>query len=254
MTGLAPVLAGGPRDPVQFKIDTGKLQVGFERAPSSTYYWLRSYLRGVLISHRNSWLAQKSTRFGRGGADSQAIRVFRLDEAPPGASRDNWVVYDVSPRTKRMQDAAAARVGLAQLTAVAHAGSIVLKVHQEGTDIHSRDWMSIPVRTRPGSPRAWRAKNPGKELVLRRGKNNPNTLLLFERTRSRGRGRPRKDGTTKTKTVERMRLRFLLRRDVDMKPTLRFYESWDAGAPDRDRQFRFAADRILKDIANGILA
>lgn len=239
--------------PIQLRVDTKPLQRAFDAAPSALYYWLRSYLRGAFITHRTQWLTAKGTQFGRGGASSRAIRVFRLDEAPAGTPQDNWVVYEVRPRDKRLKDPAAARAGLARLTAAAHAGSIALQVHQEGTDINSPQWMSIPIRTRPGRPKAWREKNPGKQLILRPSKN-PGTLLLFERTRVRGRGRPRKDGRSRAKVVERMRLRFLLRKHVDMKPTLRFYESWQSGVAERDRQFRFACDRVLKDIANGVFA
>lgn len=253
MTTTAVPPTTGASAPISLRIDTTKIARALEVAPSATYYWLRSYLRGSFIGHRNVWLAGKGTQFGRGGANSRAIRVFRLDEAPPGTPQDNWVVYEVNPREKRLTDPTAARLGLARLEASVHAGSIVLKVHQEGTDIHSSGWMALPVRTRPGSPKAWRAKNPGKELILRPSKN-PNTLLLFERTRVRGRGRPRKDGTSNAKVTERLRLRFLLRKDVDMKPTLQFYESWDRGAAERDRQFAYVADRILKDVANGVFA
>lgn len=239
--------------PITLKVDTKGLERAFSEAPSSVYYWLRSALRGVLISHRTGWLATKGTSFGRGGAgNSRAIRVFKLDEAPAGVPQDNWVVYEVFPREKRVQNPGAARTALTQLTAAIHAGSIVLKVHQEGPQIRS-DWMSIPVRTRPGSPAAWRAKNPGKELILRPSRKNADTLMLFERTRTRGRGRPRKDGSSSAKLVERLRLRFLLRRNVQMRPTLRFYESWDAGNQERTRQLRFAADRILTDLAKGVV-
>lgn len=240
---------------IQFRMDTRPIAKAIDAAPSATYYWLRSYLRGAFIGHRDAWLQGKNTRFGRGGENSRAIRVFRIDEAPAGAPQDNWVVYDVRPRDKRVRDASQARVALGQLQGAAHAGSIVLRVHQFGEDLHSAGkLLSIPIRTRPATPKAWRAKNPGKDLIARAAKNNPNTVLLYEVTRTRGRGRPRKDGTSSAKLVERWRLRFLLRRHIDMRPTLNFYETWQAGAAERDRQFRFVADRILKDMAHGVTA
>lgn len=252
MTGPAPITVGHGQ-PISFRLDPKPLEYGFDVAPGATYYWLRSALRGVLIDHRRKWLGLKGTKFGRGDDKSRAIKVWQIDEAPAGVPQDNWVVFEVHPRERRIADPNAARAALTGLVAQVHAGSIALQVHQEGTDIRSRSWMTIPVRTRPGNPKAWREKNPGKELVLRPSKRDSGTMLLFERQQVRGRGRPRKDGTGNT-VGERLRLRFLLKRHVDMKPTLRFYESWDAANPERSRQLAYAADRILKDIARGKLS
>lgn len=246
MTSTA-IAAPGQSQAIHFKIDTSKLQDAFERGAPTLYYWMRSALRRSLIDHRVSWLSAKSTRFGRGDDKTKAIKVWKVDEAPAGIPEDNWVVYRVHPTAVRMQGNAAARAGIQQLSAEIHAGSTALKVHQEGIDIQSNEWMAIAVKTRPKTPKKWRAANPGKDLILRPSKKNPREMLLFEIITTRGPGKG-KEGPVNAK----WRLRFRLRRFVDMKPTLKFYESWDAAGPKRDEAFRFAADRIISDIAKGI--
>jgi len=88
-------------------------------------------------------------------------------------------------------------------------------------------------------------------------RRNSGRLFLAERIRYMGR---RANGVLpsdpkKTKVVrDKLRRRFLLLKSVDMKPTLNFYESWDALGPERAQEFSRISDRILKDIARGKLA
>lgn len=240
---------------IDFRVDTKGLDEAFRRGPSTVYYWLRGYLGGAFIAHRTYWLRAKSTKFGRGGANSRATKVFRLNEAT-GTPRPNHVVYSVTPTAKRERDPARAAAALQQLQGAAFAGSIVLEVHQQGRDITSPKWMAIALRTRPKTPAAWRAKNPAKRLITIRDAKNPNRLYLAERQRKLA---PRPAGAkatgSKRRRVKRDVLirRFLLLRRVDMRPTLNFYESWASLAGDRAREFSNISNRILQDLANGKL-
>lgn len=251
-----PTITGSERDGIELRIDTKGLADAFARGPSTSYYWLRGFLFGAFLKHRIFWLRNKSTRFGRGSEKSRAIKVWKVNEAPAGA-RDNWVVYRVSPKESRERDPNRAAALLSQLQGSAFAGSIVLEVHQKGTDIRVPEFMAIPLRTREGSPKAWRAKNPGKQLIALRDPRNAGRLYLAERIRYRGRRAPgtEKRDPQKTKVVrDRLRRRFLLLRSVDMKPTLNFYESWDQQDGERTKEFAQIATRIAKDIADGKLA
>jgi hypothetical protein len=218
---------------------------------------VHGFLFGTLLKHRVQWLAAKGVRFGRGDDKSKAIKVWRINEAPEGF-QDNWVVYRVQPDQKRIQNPGAARAALQSLTATAFAGSIALEVHQFGTDIDvGQTWLAIPLRTRPGSPKLWRERNPEKRLVVVPDPNDPSRLFLAERIRYRGR---RRKGVVardqdKTKVVrDKLRRRFLLVHRLEMDRTLNFYDSWDQQKGERDAQFSKISDRILKDIADGKLA
>lgn len=239
---------------IQFRVHTKALEQAFDRGPSTVYYWLRGFLGGSFINHRTYWLKAKGTKFGRGGANSRATKVFRLNESK-GTPKPNHVVYSVTPEAKRERDPARAAQALNELQGSAFAGSQVLEVHQSGRDIKTSEWMAIALRTRPKSPKLWRTKYPQKPLLTLRDKRNPNRMFLVERVRKLA---PRRAGTKPIKGKRRVLRdtlvrRFLLVRRVDMKPTLNFYQSWDAQAGDRAREFANISTRILKDLASGKL-
>jgi len=248
---------GSERDGIVLKLDTSGLQQSFAVAPSSSYYWMRTFLFSSLLKHRTYWLKAKSTRFGRAkDANSRAIKVWRVNEAPLTGIRPNWVTYHVTPKEQREKNPTRAAALLQQLAGVAGAGSIVLEVHQRGTDIRTSKWMAVPIRTRERSPKAWRAKNPGKVLVVVPDPRNSERLWLAERKRYRGRRKALLPGERNAKKVVRdfLRRRFLLLKSVNMDPTLNFYESWDALGGERNQEFSRIADRLTKDIARGQLA
>lgn len=241
---------------IDLTLDTKDLERAFLLGPSTAFYWLRGFLFGSFLKHRTYWLRAKGTKFGRGDDKSKAIKVWRINDAPAGV-QDNWVVYRINPKEQRLRDPRAAEQGLKQLGGAAAAGSLVLEVHQKGTDIDvPGKWLTIPLRTRPRTPRAWRKKNPGKVLITIPDRRNPGRLYLYERIRYRGRraeGVKARDEGKKKVVRDLLRRRFLLVHHIDMKPTLGFYESWDAGRSERDTEFRRTADRIVEDIARGKL-
>lgn len=244
MTG-ATVVVGDARS-LRIKIDAEPVRRVLARAPRPAYFWLRDFLFRAFTQHRVAWLEEKGTRFGRGG-----IKVHRVNEGPdiPG---DLDVVYQVRPKERRFASDRRAAAAIDELRADAYTGNSVLPHHEFGEPVVSRTGrlMSVPIRTRPGSPSAWRAANPGKVLIAKRSRGGP-AVLLFERQRRKARGRPRRYGRTRTVT-ERLRLRFLLTPRVEMQPTLHMYDSWEAQADDRDRLWSQTADRMIRDMARGV--
>lgn len=236
------------------KIDTHGLEQAMREAPRSVYFWMHDFLKRSFESHRKQWIWRKRTtygspKFGRGTApDSIRIREINEGSLVPAP---NEVVYHVLPQEERMPTGKAASVALRALQGRATTGNVVLRIHEIGEDIQSSGkLMSIPVKTRPGTPKKWRAKYPGKDLVLRPSKKGTADLLLYEVIRSRGRGRPRKDGTGAT-IHERLRLRFLLTRFIDFKPTLHMMDTWTSLEGERDKLFANRATKIARDILQG---
>lgn len=241
----------GDRNTVRVVFDDHGLVDAIKQAPAAAYFWLRNYMFGCSFGHRKAWLAAKGTKFGRRGSDpqSRAVRVSKVGEAP-AAPDFNDVVYDVQPKERRVEQGAAP-AALARLSTSIYTGSTALKVHEFGEDIRVNRWMAIAYKTRPKKIDAWRKKYPDRQLVTIPSKGGQ-SLLVFEKKKVRARGRPRK-GEEKP-TTERLQLRFVLRKFVEMEPTLKFYDSWDALQADRDSRFRDTANRLLKDIARGVIA
>jgi hypothetical protein len=242
---------------VRFELKTKEIEGLFDKAPSPSYFWLRDFLGQQFGRHRNKWLRAKGTKFGR--PSKGGVNVPQLNQGPPGTPPPNFVVYRVEPKDKRFRNPRAATRALNQLGAAAFTGSFVLRIHQFGEDIVStRKLMAIPVRTR-GTPKEFRArsKNPLIALPARGGTAK---ALLYERKRVRAGTRTRLRRTKRGKIarsqpktkVDRLRLRYVLTRRAEMDETLKFYDTWGAMKPERDRAFKRAADRIVRDIARGV--
>lgn len=212
--------------------------------PKVAYFWLRDYFFQAFLSHRRTWLASKKTRFGRARAGGYGIRVSNI-ETQDGAAAPNEVRYQVTPAARRASSARDAARMLDQLSAIAATGNEILPVHEFGEDIRSADNMAIPVKTRPGSMRDWIARNPRKKLLFAPSKQDGKTLV-YERIRRGRRGRPRK-GQPQQRAPERLRLRWILLKQVKMRRTLNFYDSWDSLAQQRDQLWSRAASRIQRD-------
>lgn len=241
------VYSSGNAAGLHVQVDTAGLDRQMTAAPRVVYFWLRNFLGATFGKHRQEWLRAKGVKFGRGGGGGRAIKVWPVNQGPavPGPSD---VTYQVTPAAVRQDSERAAVAGLQQLAAEAHTGSLVLQVHEFGATIQGRR-MAVPVRTRPGTPAAWRQANPGKVLVLRKGRGD--VMLLYERLRSAGRGRPAKNGKARRKVVERLRLRFLLVRRVTNRPTLHMYDTWGRLSGYRATAWRQARERIEQALAKG---
>lgn len=236
-------------------VDLEPLARAIEKGPQTSYFWLRTWMFSSLLEHRTKWLKSKSTKFGRG---KNGIKVWGINKAPQGGQDDKWVVYRVTPDAKKQTSRRAAEKALSQLRAEAYAGSVALEVHQLGTDIDvGSNWLAIPVgkvtKNNPRSPKKWRAKNPGKQLVTVPDPRRPDVLYLAEPKRYRGRRQKGRKQRNRRKKVVRTTLiwRFLLVHRVENDATLNFYESWDGLKSARQTDFARISDRILKDIARG---
>tara|TARA_R110002073_G_scaffold326370_1_gene506157 strand:+ start:9558 stop:10337 length:780 start_codon:yes stop_codon:yes gene_type:complete len=252
-SGDVPLISTGSNSALSVTIDARVVAKVIARAPKIAHFWLHGFLRKSLLDHRIAWLKSKGPKFGRRGKDGQsrAIKVHRINEGP-NTPREDDVIYRMMPKSQRVGSVKEALAGLNQMSAEAFAGSRILRVHEEGEDIRSKDLMAIPVKTRPGTPKKWLAKNPNKKLELRPSKKRKGEAVLYEVTkkRSRGRGRPRK-GAPLPVLREKLRLRFILTRSVDMEPTLNFYGMWGQLRSQRDQLWRGAAERMERQLQKG---
>jgi hypothetical protein len=239
-----PTKVVGDAGAISITVDTSKVDRIFSAVPKAGYFWMRDYFGQILGHHRKTWLLQKGTKFGRG---KYGVKVYGVNEGPaePGP---NDVAYRVSPSEKRASSTRQATEFLNRLTAEAYTGGIVLPVHEFGQDIRSASWMSIAVKTRPGTPERWKLKYPGRKLLTLPSKRRDGKLLLYEVTQVGARGRPGagKERPKRTK----LRLRWILSKFVDMKPTLHMYDSWDALKPARDAMWARTATGMLRDLEN----
>lgn len=248
-----PLVATGNASSLSITIDTAVVEKVLQRAPKIAHYWLQGFLFSSFLQHRLAWLKKKGNKFGRGGT---GIKVHKVNQGPavPGPKD---VVYNVVPSAGRAATVDAARRGLAEMRAEAFAGSIALRVHEFGEDIRTAQFMAIPVKTRANSPREWRAQNPGKRLEFRPSKKHPGEGVLYEIERKRLRGRGSRSfigpGIAGPGLVgqERMRMRFLLKHFVDMKPTLHMYSTWDELRAERDRLWNGAATKMAQQLQKG---
>lgn len=241
----ADVAVGDARN-LRVTIRVEEVRRVLEQAPKVGYFWLRDYLFRSFQQHRVKWLQSKGTRFGRGGAGSNAIHVPQVN-ASMGPLAPNQVRYRVQPVARRMPTPAAAAAGLNELVGAAETGNLILPVHEFGRDIRSNRDMYIPVRTRPGNFGEWRRRYPNKTLLFLPSKKGGGNRLVYELQTKRGRGRPAKNDP-RARTTQRLKLRFVITRHVDMKPTLRLYDSWDGMRIDRDRLWSQAATKMERDL------
>lgn len=235
--------------PIEIRIDSAGIEEALRKAPSVAYFWLRRFLVGAFIKHRTSWLRAKGVKFGRAGESSRAIRVSRVGEGPANP-QPNDVVYR-APKAERVAPTAAP-AALEAMQAEVFTGSIPLRVHEFGEDIRTSGWMAIAVRTRPRQMGRWIAQNPNASLKYVKSDRDPNVILVYERLFKRPRGRPRGEASSYPLAPKpRGRLRFVLRKFVEMDPTLRFYANWDSTGSERTSLMRYTADKILSDLAKG---
>ncbi len=241
------VVTVGGQGAIQFKIDTRAVRAIIAGLPKVAYFWTRDFLGRSFGQHRNTWLRSKSTRFGRGEDTGKGIKVPPVNEGSTGALRPNEVRYLVIPKDKRQETSAAASRGMDAMFAEVATDNTILPVHEFGTDIRSNKEMFVPVKTRPGSFGKWRAAHPNARLIVLPSKRDDKRLIYEVRRGRRPRGRP-PAGTPPP--ADRLRLRWVLTRFVEMKPTLRLYESWDSLADQRDRLWKETADKMIRDAAN----
>lgn len=253
----APVFAVGDQQTLRVTIDIDKVAKVIARAPKIAHFWLQGFLHRSFVLHRLEWLKRKGARFGRGGTDgNKAIKVHKINEGPD-APKEEDVIYRVMPKVQKAKTVAEAVQGISTMSAEAFAGSIVLRVHEFGEDIRTPGFMAIPIKTRPKTPKKWLEANPGKKLEYRPSKKMGPHMpgaggegVLYEVSKVRGRGRPKKNGDLPA-LREKLRLRFVLKRFVEMDKTLHMYDTWDGLKSARDQLWRGAADKMHQQLQTG---
>lgn len=244
------------RGDFQFDFPTEVLERGLVLAPVATYFWLRDAVGAVFGRHRRDWIRQKRIKFGSRKA---GIRVGKVNERLPNDHRS--VIYRVDPAEQRRKDAP-----VDEIHGETYTHSEALESLQKGTTIKPKrgQFLAIPIKPRQGravrrSPREFR-KRMRKSSRLLYLENKRGTPFLAERVRKRT-GQRRRAERTRTGRVRKNQRktfrdtlipRWALVRAVRMPKALGYYETWDRGAGDRDRTMKRAADRLVKDIANGI--
>lgn len=250
---MGETITVGQANVLQFSIDLGDVQLVLEGAPKIAHFWLHGFFFDSFLAHRLTWLRSKKTSFGRGSDDptNKATKVWEINKGPE-TPRDQDVIYRVRPENRRAATVQEARQGLADMSAEASAGGVVLPVHEFGTDIFAKEkLLAVPIKTRPKTVKKWRERFPNKRLVWRPSKKHPGEGVLYEVSKVRGRrGRPRK-GETMPKLREKLRLRFVLKRMLDMHPTLRLYATWDGLAGRRDAYWRTAVSKMHAQLQKG---
>lgn len=244
MTSTNGLLATGDDRSLRVTVDTRAVEDALRLMPKAAYFRLRDYLGTSFTRFRTTWLRSVGVKFGRGRSDD-AIRVLAVNakKGPPGPKE---VAFQVSPEDRRASTPQAAAQMLGRLSAEAYTGNVVLGVHEFGDDIRSSSLMSVPVKTRPGRIDKWKQKYPGRTLRLLPSKKDPRTMALYEVLKKRPRGRPRKGAPVVSQ--ERLRLRWILTRFVDMKPTLRLYQTWDQTTAERSDLFAKFATSLQQDL------
>lgn len=253
MTGQPPPLGvSGGADLVQIRIDTKAVSLAFHLMPKVAYFWMRDFLFASLLQHRSRWLQTKSTKFGRGTGSSRGIFVSQINQRD-GAMDPQEVRYSVNPKEKRASSSAAAAEALPLLKADIATENTILPIHEEGgaekAKAGSRWGMFVAVKARPKSFQRWIAQRPNVELRFIPSKKNPADTLVYQVDRRNAqRGRPPK-GQPK-QTVEKLTLRWTLRKQVTMRKTLHLYDSWNELESARATLFDTYARKMIANVLN----
>lgn len=224
---------------VSLKIDSEVVANLLAVVPKQVLLATQRYTFGIFVEHRMAWLRLKGNKFGRGTGKS--IRVKRVGEGMDSVGPKD-VVYSLPPKDKPVTDGEA-RALLADYSAAIYTGNVILPIHQFGEDIRSGRYMAIAVNgNKIGSPAAYRAKYPGRKVVAFRSKRHPGEFVLRRKVRAR-KGIPAAYETL-----------YRLTKFVDMKPTLKFYETWEQQESEREQRWKDAVDSIYANLVRPTVA
>lgn len=255
----SPAIATGGSEHLVVSVSSQGLEDALRQMPKAAYFWWRQFLFDTTVEFRKDWLRKRGTKFGRGRDGS--MRVLRVNDSQAVGPRD--IAFHVRPADRRATSGPQAQALIGQLQAEVFTGNVVMAVHEFGRDIQSNELMAIPIKTRPGRIAAWRARNAGASLLFLPSKRGTGEVLVYEkqhrgrfralsaRTQSRlGIGRPLAPVRVQAPAGnwQKLRLRWVLTKKVDMKPTLRLYATWDANGNARAALWRKAADGLAKDL------
>lgn len=233
------------------RVDTTEALKFLFLAPRSAYYHLRRFAYLSLLGHRKAWLASKGNKFGRGGTGQrgQPINVTNV-QFGGNAPNPNQVVYQVLPIERTARSREQADQLLPQIRGDIYTGNDILRIHEEGEDISSSQWMAVPIKTRPGRIKEWRRRYPNKRLVTVPGKRNGNKIVYEETRKYEGRPPAGRGGPRRVVAIRR-RMRWILTKRVNMQPLLQFYAAWESQEAARDAIFAEVADGMAADWRRG---
>jgi hypothetical protein len=213
---------------IQWTPDTKPMEQMLQQAPAIYYKNLRELMFLALHGHRQHWLSLQGNRFGRGG---RGVKVSKVGQTIKVTNRS---VHYVLPKRRTYTTDRSALRGLEQLDkSEIRSDSTVLRHLDAGGSIKARKrrWMTIPVKARPASLKEWRKKYPSRKLA--RVKQPGGNVAIYE---------------IKGKRKKKAILRWYQARRVTNKPTLKFYDAWDALASRRSDQFRKFSNQMVQDL------
>lgn len=249
----------GRDDFLRVTIDTRGVQDVLQAMPKAAYFWLHRFLMRTTIDFRTSWLRNRGTKFGR--RENGGMVVQQVNAKQTLGPKD--IGFEVRPYEPRAGTSADAVRRLRELQMTVGTGSVVMAVHEFGTDIKTATFMAVPVKTRPGNIERWKAKNPGARLLFLPSKRGTGEVLVYEkqhrgrfralsgRTQARlGLGRPLAPirNQSPAGNWQRLRLRWVLTKTVNMRPTLELYATWGLMKAHRDALWADSATGMVRDL------
>jgi hypothetical protein len=250
----------------EFQVDASRVERTFARYPRLTWFHLRDTIGGIMGSHRREWLQRTRVDF----STRNGMRAGNLTSRAAGSAgfaRQRTFFYRIEPQSRRPGP----RATLDEIRAETFTESrVALGLEQGGTFRPKRSrWIAIPIgvtldslgrpKSRWHTPQSYlRASARNKLISLRLGTRNP---IVYQVKGGGSRAAARQSGAITAlrdrPTGNRRRARrillpaYQLVRSVTRKPLLRYLETWEELASDRDRRFARMFDRIQEDVDRG---
>ena len=251
----------GRSGPLSFSITDDVIERLFRVVPRITWEAIRDMVGGVFGSHRREWLAAKKVDFREKGG-LRAGNLSSRDSVPGGFHGRRTFFYRVFPANKK---APAGRTpDLSEISGETFTRSEVAEGLEFGGTHRPKGGRFLPIPIgitldslgRPKSkwvtPSKYRRASPKNDLVTFR--RQPGGPLVLHQRRRKGKVANNAPGA-----VSRVGAQGDARRDVFLpayvlvprvtrRARLKFYDTWDGMAADRDRRLSAAADEIVRQL------
>lgn len=233
-------------DALTVSATTGRIVKLFETAPHKTFFHVRDTLGAIMGSHRREWLQKTDAKFHRGGIRSAPFGS-KAGATAPGFQAEKTFFYLVEPRKKSVPRSQTPN--LENISAESFTRSKVALGLETGGTFRARrgPFMAIPIGfalNKRGRPKA--------------GFSSPTALEKHKRLVNKDTVVLRKPGEApviylRKQLKRRVRLLplWVLVRQVNRKPRLRYLATWKALDGDRTRRLARAMDRIVQELEQG---